>query len=139
MLVAARNSHLASGLRVVLIAHGIDQRNANRLWNVCVAMSAIAAARDHRGNVRRQDRCIGFVTCGRGYRGCIRRSAQGRGNTRPGWPVDTHVVIDSPIRCYRGAGVPAGLAAGDHPELRLTTFIAPCSRCFGGQSVVGEA
>jgi hypothetical protein len=37
-------SHLASGLRVVLIAHGVDQRNADRLWDVCVAMSAIVAA-----------------------------------------------------------------------------------------------
>ncbi|WP_063985042.1 hypothetical protein [Bradyrhizobium sp.] len=37
-------SHLASGLRVALIAHGVDQRNADRLWHVCVAMSAIVAA-----------------------------------------------------------------------------------------------
>jgi len=37
-------SHLASGLRVVLIAHGVDQRNADRLWDVCVAISAIVAA-----------------------------------------------------------------------------------------------
>jgi hypothetical protein len=37
-------SHLASGLRVVLIAHGVHQRNADRLWGVCVAMSAIVAA-----------------------------------------------------------------------------------------------
>ena len=37
-------SHLASGLRVVLIAHGVDQRNADRLWGLCVAMSAIVAA-----------------------------------------------------------------------------------------------
>src|SRR3954466_11595008 len=37
-------SHLASGLRVVLIAHGVDQRNADRLWRVCVGMSAIVAA-----------------------------------------------------------------------------------------------
>jgi hypothetical protein len=36
-------SHLASGLRVVLIAHGLDQRHADRLWGVCVAMSAIVA------------------------------------------------------------------------------------------------
>jgi len=28
---------------VVLIAHGVDQRNADRLWRVCVAMSAIIA------------------------------------------------------------------------------------------------
>src|SRR3954469_16302806 len=37
-------SRLASGLRVVLIAHGIDQRNADRVWGVCVATSAIVAA-----------------------------------------------------------------------------------------------
>jgi hypothetical protein len=37
-------SHLASGLRVLLIAHGIDQRNADRLWRICVAVSAIVAA-----------------------------------------------------------------------------------------------
>jgi hypothetical protein len=37
-------SHLASGLRVVLIAHGVDQRKADRLWGVCVAMSAVVAA-----------------------------------------------------------------------------------------------
>src|SRR4051812_14534680 len=37
-------SHLASGLRLVLIEHGLDQRNADRLWSVCVAMSAIVAA-----------------------------------------------------------------------------------------------
>ncbi len=37
-------THLASGLRVVLIAHGVHQRNADRLWGVCVAMSAIVAA-----------------------------------------------------------------------------------------------
>jgi hypothetical protein len=37
-------SHLASGLRAVLIAHGVDQRNADRLWGVCVAISAIVAA-----------------------------------------------------------------------------------------------
>ncbi|RXH24159.1 hypothetical protein XH99_29210 [Bradyrhizobium nanningense] len=36
-------SHLASGLRGVLIAHGVDQRNADRLWGVCVMMSAIVA------------------------------------------------------------------------------------------------
>ncbi len=33
-------SHLASGLRVVLIAHGVDQRAANRLWGAGVAISA---------------------------------------------------------------------------------------------------
>jgi hypothetical protein len=29
---------------VVLIAHGVDQRHADRFWGVCVAMSAIVAA-----------------------------------------------------------------------------------------------
>jgi hypothetical protein len=28
----------------VLIAHGVDRRNADRLWGVCVAMSATIAA-----------------------------------------------------------------------------------------------
>ena len=37
-------SHLASGLSVVLIEHGVDQRSADRLWGVCVATSAIIAA-----------------------------------------------------------------------------------------------
>jgi hypothetical protein len=37
-------SHIASGLRVVLIGHGVDERSADRLWGVCVAMSAIIAA-----------------------------------------------------------------------------------------------
>src|SRR4051812_24839585 len=37
-------SHLASGLRLVLIAHDVDQRKADRLWGVCVGMSAIVAA-----------------------------------------------------------------------------------------------
>jgi hypothetical protein len=37
-------SHLASGLRVVLIAHGVRQCIADRLWRVCVAMSAIVTA-----------------------------------------------------------------------------------------------
>jgi hypothetical protein len=37
-------THLASGLRAVLIAHGADQRNADRLWGVCVAMSVVVAA-----------------------------------------------------------------------------------------------
>jgi len=38
-------SHLASGLRVVLIAHGVDRRAANRLWGAGVAISAgISAA-----------------------------------------------------------------------------------------------
>jgi hypothetical protein len=36
-------SHLTSGLRVVLIAHGVDQRHADRLWGVGVAVSAIVA------------------------------------------------------------------------------------------------
>ena len=37
-------SHLASGLRVVLIAHGVDRRAANRLWGAGVAMSAVISA-----------------------------------------------------------------------------------------------
>jgi hypothetical protein len=36
--------HIASGLRVVLIAHGVDRRNADRLWVACVAVSIIVAA-----------------------------------------------------------------------------------------------
>jgi hypothetical protein len=37
-------SHLASGLRVVLIAHGVDRCAANRLWGVGVATSAVISA-----------------------------------------------------------------------------------------------
>jgi hypothetical protein len=37
-------SHLASGLRVVLIAHWADRRSANRLWGAGVAISAIISA-----------------------------------------------------------------------------------------------
>src|SRR3954468_3030677 len=37
-------SHLASGLRVVLIAHGVDRRAANRLWGAGVAISALISA-----------------------------------------------------------------------------------------------
>jgi hypothetical protein len=37
-------SHIASGLRGVLIAHGVAQRHADRLWGVGVALSAIVAA-----------------------------------------------------------------------------------------------
>jgi hypothetical protein len=37
-------SHLASGLRVVLIAHGVDQRGADRLWGAGVAISAVISA-----------------------------------------------------------------------------------------------
>jgi hypothetical protein len=37
-------SHLASGLRVVLIAHGVYRRNADRLWAAGVALSIIVAA-----------------------------------------------------------------------------------------------
>ena len=38
-------SHIASGLRVVLIAHGVvDRRNADRLWMTCVAMSFVVAS-----------------------------------------------------------------------------------------------
>jgi hypothetical protein len=36
-------SHIASGLRVVLIAHGMDQGRADRVWGACVAISAIVA------------------------------------------------------------------------------------------------
>jgi hypothetical protein len=36
-------SHIASGLRVVLIAHGVDRRHADRLWGASVAASAIVA------------------------------------------------------------------------------------------------
>jgi hypothetical protein len=37
-------SHLASGLRVVLIAHGVDQRTAGRIWGICIAISAVVAS-----------------------------------------------------------------------------------------------
>ena len=37
-------SHLASGLRVVLIAHGADRRASNRLWGAGVAISAVISA-----------------------------------------------------------------------------------------------
>ena len=37
-------SHLASGLRMVLIAHGVDRLAANRLWGACVAISAFISA-----------------------------------------------------------------------------------------------
>lgn len=37
-------SHIASGLRVVLIAHGVDGRNANCLWLIGVVISTIVAA-----------------------------------------------------------------------------------------------
>jgi hypothetical protein len=37
-------SHIASGLRVVLIAHGVDRRHADGLWGAAVALSAIVAA-----------------------------------------------------------------------------------------------
>lgn len=37
-------SHLASGLRMVLIAHGVDRRAANRLWGLGVAISAAISA-----------------------------------------------------------------------------------------------
>ena len=36
--------HLASGLRVVLIAHGVDRRAANRLWGAGVAISGAVSA-----------------------------------------------------------------------------------------------
>jgi hypothetical protein len=37
-------SHIASGLRVVLIAHGVARRAADRIWEVGVVLSAIVAA-----------------------------------------------------------------------------------------------
>jgi hypothetical protein len=37
-------SHIASGLRVVLIAHGVAQRTADRIWGAGVALSAMVAA-----------------------------------------------------------------------------------------------
>jgi hypothetical protein len=37
-------SHIASGLRMVLIAHGVAQRTADRIWGAGVALSAIVAA-----------------------------------------------------------------------------------------------
>jgi hypothetical protein len=37
-------THIASGLRVVLIAHGVAQRPANGFWTVSVALSALVAA-----------------------------------------------------------------------------------------------
>jgi hypothetical protein len=36
--------HITSGLRVVLIAHGVAQRTAGRIWGAGVALSAIVAA-----------------------------------------------------------------------------------------------
>lgn len=37
-------SHMASGLRVVLVAHGVAQRTTDRIWGAGVALSAIIAA-----------------------------------------------------------------------------------------------
>ncbi|MFK2892027.1 hypothetical protein ISS98_12885 [Dyella flagellata] len=37
-------SHLGSGLRAVLIAHGVDQRFADRLWTCCAAASIVISA-----------------------------------------------------------------------------------------------
>lgn len=37
-------SHIASGVRVVLIAHGADRRQVDRLWSVAVGLSAAIAA-----------------------------------------------------------------------------------------------
>lgn len=37
-------THLASGGRVVLIAHGVDRRHADRSWAACVAMSTMVTA-----------------------------------------------------------------------------------------------
>ena len=36
-------SHITSGLRVVLITHGVDRRHADRLWEAGVALSAVVA------------------------------------------------------------------------------------------------
>jgi hypothetical protein len=36
-------SHIASGLRVVMIAHGVAERHVDRFWGVAVALSAIVA------------------------------------------------------------------------------------------------
>ncbi|MBL4778689.1 MULTISPECIES: hypothetical protein [Ralstonia] len=36
-------SHLASGLRVVLLHHGANQRYVNRVWNATVVLSAVVA------------------------------------------------------------------------------------------------
>lgn len=37
-------SHVASGMRVMLIAHGVARRTADRIWGAGVALSAIVAA-----------------------------------------------------------------------------------------------
>ncbi len=37
-------SHIASGLRVVLIAHGASRRHTDRLWSVAVGLSVVVAA-----------------------------------------------------------------------------------------------
>lgn len=37
-------SHITSGLRMVLIAHGVDRNVANRLWSAGVALSAVISA-----------------------------------------------------------------------------------------------
>jgi len=37
-------THLASGLRVVLIAHDVDLRATNRLWGAGVAICAVISA-----------------------------------------------------------------------------------------------
>lgn len=37
-------THMASGLRVVLIAHGLAQRTADRLWGAAVVLSVMVAA-----------------------------------------------------------------------------------------------
>jgi hypothetical protein len=36
-------AHLLSGLRVVLISHGLDERTANRVWHLGAAVSALTA------------------------------------------------------------------------------------------------
>jgi hypothetical protein len=37
-------SHIASGVRVVLLAHGVAQRHADRFWGIAVAFSALTSA-----------------------------------------------------------------------------------------------
>jgi hypothetical protein len=59
-------SHIASGLRVVLIAHGMDQGRADRVLGRVRRNKRHCRDRDHRRNVRRQDRGVRFVMCGAG-------------------------------------------------------------------------
>lgn len=36
-------AHLGSGMRSVLIGHGVDRTTADRVWNICLAVSAVVA------------------------------------------------------------------------------------------------